>query len=1021
MPTQVVLDAVARMVTPIPGRTEADLQTDVSLVLIAGGLDLGPDDVVKREVQVGDGTRRRIDVQLGHVVIETKNSLTNPSVKVDAETQLHGYVATLTVAQGQRYAAILTDGRSWHLYGLGEEALKPVGSIELTGSLDDADQLVSWLDMVLATRQAIVPTAAEIVARLGAGSPSHDLSHLTLRELYNASAGDTEVEVKRQLWAKLLRTAFGAGFDDDVNLFMNHTVLVLTAEAIAHAVIGWDLRSSSLSPRALAGGALFAEAQVFGVVESDFFDWVLEVPGGAEFVTTLTHRVAQFDWSLVEHDVLKILYESVIGPDVRRGLGEYYTPDWLAERMVADVVTDPLRQRVLDPSCGSGTFVFHAVKAYLDAANAAGLSNADAVRGVTEHVAGIDIHPVAATLARVTYLLAIGMERLNTPDRGPVTIPVYLGDSLQWEQRPDVFAGTGQIVVTTAGTDLVDARQNTFDSFVDDLKFPETLLTDAHEFDRLVSRMADASTSTSNASDAALIEPILNNLGVHAPERPLLRDTFSTMRRLHRDGRDHIWGYYVRNLVRPIWLAQPKHRVDVLVGNPPWLRYSKMTAAMQDRYKALARDRGLLTGGLGASARDLSTLFVARCVELYLADGGRFGFVMPHGVMSRKPHEGFRTGRWTSEFAKVNVAFERSWDLEHVTTGFPNHACVVFGRISPSPVALPAEVFAWHGKIDPVDVSWTVASTRVTTSEALIVALRSSDTFASPYAEQFRQGAIVVPRILLQVDIISSSLNPLGAGAGRVHVRSHVSSQAKDPWKSLAPIEGNVESRFVHQLLLGESIAPYRVLEPAHAVLPLRSDRIMTGVEVAEPEGLSAWWSQVEGLWTAHRVPTETSSLLERMDYHQQLSKQLPPAPRRVVYSKAGNRLAAAQVSAHAVIDHTLYWAAVSNDAEGRYLLAVLNSTTLLKRVSPLQSRGLFGPRHFDKHVFRVPIPTFDPANKSHISLAALVQHAEELAASVDTSGMASAAARKATAAAVAADGTQAKIEDVLEEVLPIV
>jgi len=98
MPTQVVLDAVARMVTPAPGRTEADLQTDVSLVLVAGDLDLGPDDVVKREVQVGDGTRRRIDVQLGHVVIETKNSLTNPHVMADAETQLHGYVSSLDLS-----------------------------------------------------------------------------------------------------------------------------------------------------------------------------------------------------------------------------------------------------------------------------------------------------------------------------------------------------------------------------------------------------------------------------------------------------------------------------------------------------------------------------------------------------------------------------------------------------------------------------------------------------------------------------------------------------------------------------------------------------------------------------------------------------------------------------------------------------------------------------------------------------------------------------------------------------------
>ena len=86
-------------------------------------------------------------------------------------------------------------------------------------------------------------------------------------------------------------------------------------------------------------------------------------------------------------------------------------------------------------------------------------------------------------------------------------------------------------------------------------------------------------------------------------------------------------------------------RVHVLVGNPPWLRYSKMTPPMKARYKVLAKPRALLSGGLGASGRDLSTLFVARAVEMYLIPGGSFAFVMPHGTLTRLPHTGFRSGK----------------------------------------------------------------------------------------------------------------------------------------------------------------------------------------------------------------------------------------------------------------------------------------------------------------------------------------------------------------------------------------
>ncbi|HKR52598.1 MAG TPA: N-6 DNA methylase, partial [Pseudonocardiaceae bacterium] len=97
-------------------------------------------------------------------------------------------------------------------------------------------------------------------------------------------------------------------------------------------------------------------------------------PHGGDFVRTLARRLSRFDWTNVEHDVLKVLYESVIGSETRKQLGEYYTPDWLAEQVVSTAVTDPLNQRVLDPACGSGTFLFHAVRRYLNAAAAAGIS-----------------------------------------------------------------------------------------------------------------------------------------------------------------------------------------------------------------------------------------------------------------------------------------------------------------------------------------------------------------------------------------------------------------------------------------------------------------------------------------------------------------------------------------------------------------------------------------------------------------------------------------------------------------------
>jgi N-6 DNA Methylase len=82
------------------------------------------------------------------------------------------------------------------------------------------------------------------------------------------------------------------------------------------------------------------------------------------------------------------LYESLVDPDERHDLGEYYTPDWLAGRVVAQVMDAPLTQRVLDPACGSGTFLFHALRRLIDAGRDAGWTELRIVECCAEQVRG---------------------------------------------------------------------------------------------------------------------------------------------------------------------------------------------------------------------------------------------------------------------------------------------------------------------------------------------------------------------------------------------------------------------------------------------------------------------------------------------------------------------------------------------------------------------------------------------------------------------------------------------------------
>ena len=979
------------------------------------------------ESQVGEGTRHRIDIETGTTVIEVKKDLSRGTARVDAESQLAGYLQRRVRQTGARYLGVLTDGYEWRLYVPdpdGEGILGTGETLKIKNG-SDTERLRYWLGTVLATVDNVRPTAEAIVRELGSDSPAYAADRATLHALYLAGAGIPEVKLKRELWAKLLRTAFGSAFDDDKDLFVDHTLLVLTGEIIAHAVLGFDISpTAGLNAQSIVSGSSFRDAQISGVVESDFFDWPAEVDGGEQFVKSLASRLSRFDWSEPDHDVLKHLYEAVISQETRESLGEYYTPDWLAESMVEDVNPRPLEHTLADVACGSGTFIFHAVRAFLAAADREGISNGKTLEALTSRVMGIDIHPVAVTLARVTYLLAIGSTRLSAPDRGPLRVPVFLGDALQWEERRDLLSRDGDITVSTEGDELVEGAGGTL--FSDDLVFPRAVATDAERFDGLVAEMAEKALDTGKTQDKTLINPLLNRAKVtDLREREVLTETFSRWRGLNRTGRDHIWGYYVRNLVRPIWLAQPENRVDILVGNPPWLRYSKMTSDMQKRYLAMGRERNLLSGPKGASARDLSTLFVTRALELYAAQDARFAFVMPLGTLTRRPHDGFRSGSWN---IGAPVRFDSAWDLGKAggATGFPMTSCVVRGSAAPKGSAgrMPVRVEQWTIRGGKPSFSWEATQRRLSRDFIDLRVLEASDADgSSPYKKKFRSGAIIYPRVLFFVDELEAG--PLGAGAGRARLSSRRSMHK--PWSEVETLTGTVEREFIHPVHLGETTLPFRLNSPLFAVVPVSikdSSSLASMEEVNSYPGLSDWWGKVELEWQQNRSKGEKKPLVERVDYSKQLSAQLPlNKSQRVVYSKSGNTLAASRLEDPLpLIDNKLYWAPVHSVSEGRYLVGILNSVTLLERVQPLQNIGLFGPRDFDKHVFDVPFPPYDSSSEVHGALVAAVLEAEEMAESVDVSNVRTfQAARKLIRGALEEAGIAQRIEVLVEQILPVV
>lgn len=934
--------------------------------------------------------RGRIDALLGCTVFEFKSDLRRE--KNDSEEELGRYLPEREKAAKAKFIGIATDGADWTAYEIRDGMLCELNSYRT--SVESGRELLAWLDGAVALASDLPAEPISIIYELGRESVAWLRSHGQLTALWEKLKGRPGVSLKRQIWSQMLTHVYGKSIDED-ELWFQHTYLTFIAKTIAVRALGLPIGKA----QDLLSGRSFRDFGVFGAVESDFFDWPLEEPAGAALVEALARQVARFKLEDVETDVLKVLYESLIDPAQRHDLGEYYTPDWLASRICERAITDPLNQVVLDPACGSGSFLFHAVRRNVAAASESGMRAEDIASNVASNIAGIDIHPVAVIIARVTYLLALGDYLRNR--KGDVSIPVYLGDALQWNVKD--MMGMREVVVTVPPVKPSASPTS--------LRFPGGLCEEPAKFDHAIDTLLRESEA--KAKPAAVKAALKRHADVAEEDLDDLEGTYRELRKLHEAGRDHIWGYVARNLSRPVWLSKMGHKADVLVGNPPWLSLRYMDAEMQKRTRDAMKLLDIWVGGKVATHQDLSALFFARAAELYLEPGGTIAFVMPMAALTREQFRKFRTGRFRGAFAE----FTEAWTFdEHVQPLFPVPSSVLFAVRAETAKAVPDEVRAFQGNLPYRDAPPEIAAQHL--NEA--ISEKPSDvSFAemSPYRNAFRQGATLVPRMLCLVEPVPGGR--LGATSSAPLVRSRRSKQEKTPWKDLESLQGQIESEFLYPVYLGESITPYRILGSFMGVIPFEEETLTaSGASGKGHSYLAAWLTKAEELWEkngAGRIKFQ-----ERINYFHLLDVQFPIEPLRVVYSKAGTLAAATLLEdAAGIVDRKLYWMRVDSREEGLYLCAIINSETARERVAHLQSRGQWGARDFDKVLFTLPIPRFDAKNEVHKKLAEAAAKAEEIARSVPLKpGVYFTTARKAVRSALEEEGISTTIDSLVERLL---
>jgi hypothetical protein len=993
-------------------------------------------DVVNKLAQGGEKTIFNIprpgnlktgyaDIAYSNVIIEWEKDLAKTGRH--AEDQLAEYLAG-SWHSGERYDYILiaTDGRVWRTYApnldvlLGQEtpnrtALRKVEDFEV--KKDNEEKFFFFLDRILFRTTKQRATLEAIQLDFGDTSRIFINAVQAMRRVMPAPDSASPIHVAFEQWQRFLQLAYGK-FELGHAVYLVHTYLSMFAKLLAYAVLKPASHPSDDELRGILSGEAFTALNVSNFVEGDFFYWVSTPEFFQQLAPTLRelyNQILEYDFTDVEEDILKGVYQELIDIDTRHSLGEYYTPDWLCERVVDDLHLER-GFYALDPACGSGSFLRALVARYRrewpDMPP----------QQIANQIKGVDVHPLSVQIAKTTLLLALGEGVARA--RAPVVLHVYLANTLflsSDEAKKSLFTSGHHFTVRVddkrLGLDMGPfiGQPNSFSKAIDlaqhfideQLQVEQSLVT----FDKaLRNRVPDADLASQNVGELYAI--------------------YRAMRDAKLSNRDSIWRFVLQNMYQPVFM----HRMfDVVVANPPWLTYADITSGdYQQDVRELAKHYGLFPSSKANSANlDLAAVFLSHCGKYLAKNGAQLAFVLPRAFLSADQHHNTRSGE-ARGFKLTEV-----WDLKDVSPLFNVPSCVLMASASQAEGvetqrqrALPHNGLigrVLYGKLPRPHMHWSDAQAFVKEDNtrwyfqelgdaqskkkrsALVQKKIQGGTGGNVYAQRFRKGSDMIPRSFYFVQPQGASLDSLSDLAERtVNLRTHplAVEGAKKPWDGIT-LSGPMQGKYLFRTALARNVLPFALVNPPLVALPLvQADdvvevdgkgqpmpgklhwQLLNAAELTARGDLEAarWFGQCERLWGERRsenAKKQNISLTGWLDWQSKLTSQPVDGKWAVMYTASASDASACvlNVSSRALrflAETTCYIAFTSTEDEARYVECYLNSGYANGKIKEFQARGLFGPRHVHKKILEFPWPEFSPNLPSHRHLVELGRQAAQ-------------------------------------------
>ncbi|MCL6613067.1 MAG: N-6 DNA methylase [Firmicutes bacterium] len=756
--------------------------------------------------------------------------------------------------------------------------------------------------------------------------------------------------------------------------------------------------------RNLESGGIFPALGLKNLLEGDFFSWYLdawneEVEDALRFTLG---RLAEYNPATVQddphsaRDLLKKLYHYLLPREVRHDLGEFYTPDWLAERVLTQLIEPlfqmprvgrripPPNKRLLDPACGSGTFLILAIRALKANCLQAGLAEADTLEIILRSVVGIDLNPLAVLAARVNYLLAIA--DLLPYRRREVEIPVYLADSILMPAKGGLLEPNRRILETAVGElpvpDVIDTREEmeTLTAILEDY------VAGDFETEVFLARCRQA----------------LPDVAARPESEPVLRELYERLHDLHRQGLDRIWARVLKNAFMPLFLEP----FDYVVGNPPWINWESLPQEYREQSAPLWQQYGLFVHSgmdtiLGKGKKDLSTLMAYVVSDRFLKNGGKLAFLITQSVWKTAgAGQGFRRFRIGENGEHLRVLQVDDLSELQPFEGASTRTSVFVWQKG-QPIRYPVSYIYWkkvaRGGLDydstleevlaqtqrlrfqAIPVDETNSTSAWLTARAKALAAVCKVLGQSDY--QARAGACTWANSIYWVEILAQRPD------GLVVVRNVTEGARRD----VEPVTVELEPDLLYPLLRGRDVRRWQA-EPSLYILMMQDSKTRRGIDEAIVQ--HRWpktWVYLKRFEKPLRARSGFKRYFTRKDNRGQIVETGPFysifnigdytfAPWKVVWREQATWFTVGVVGPldgrPVIPDHKLMLVDCATEDEAYYLGGTLNSspvsfTVWCYAISIQQTTHILN---------NVRIPHYDPSHPIHQRLADLSRQAHRLA-----------------------------------------